>query len=61
MLATKVRRPIDTTPLFSDPEPAPLRATTESPPPEKNPFQSPDVQEETAHVPGIATPVSGTR
>jgi hypothetical protein len=60
MLATKVRPPIDTTSLFSDPEPAPLQATTDSPPPERNPFQAPDVQEETVHVPATAAPVPGT-
>ncbi|PAZ15545.1 hypothetical protein CLM62_12100 [Streptomyces sp. SA15] len=40
-------RPIDTTALFSDPEPTPLRATTESPPPHRNPFQAPAVKEDT--------------
>jgi len=59
--ATKVRRLIDTAPLFSDPEPAPLHATTESPPPMRNPFQAPDFEEETSDAPTSAAAVAGTR
>jgi hypothetical protein len=64
MLATKVRPPIDTTSLFSDPEPAVLRATTASPPPERNPFQAPDVEEgeeEASEVLSTTAPAPGTR
>jgi hypothetical protein len=63
MLAMKVRPPIDTTSLFSDPEPTPLRATTASPPPERNPFHAPDVQEEeeeTSSVFSTAATAPGT-
>lgn len=36
---------IDTTSLFSAPEPAYSHATTEAPPPMRNPFQAPDFDE----------------
>ncbi|GCB51811.1 hypothetical protein [Streptomyces sp. NL15-2K] len=59
----KARRLIDTTPLFSDPEPTPLQATTASPPPHKNPFQAPAVTEDTSQAPATSTAptVPGTR
>ncbi|MEV0637824.1 hypothetical protein AB0I77_23340 [Streptomyces sp. NPDC050619] len=56
-----MRRLIDTSPLFSDPEPAPLQATTESPTPNRNPFQVTDVKEETSPAPTSAATVPGTR
>lgn len=55
MPAMKVRHLIDTTPLFSDPEPTRLHTTAVSPPPKRNPFQAPDVEEETPQAPTTAT------
>jgi hypothetical protein len=51
----KVGRLIDTTALFSDPEPNRLQATAVSPPPDRNPFRAPDTEEETSQAPTTAT------